>query len=125
MEASAILAFRLDQVPLVAVEVLEHGNRTIGLMPRRLEEDDAVPSQALVVAGEVIRFEEEADSAAGLVADTGPLFGSVRPREQQFRAPLDAHRDPALASAQRSIGQEREPKFLAIESDGLVIVTDQ
>src|SRR5262245_18079449 len=65
---------RLHEVPLVAVEVEEHGDRAVPLPPRLLGEPNAARRHVVVVAPEVVGLEEEEDPSAGLVADAALLF---------------------------------------------------
>jgi hypothetical protein len=63
------LQLRLDQVPEIAVEIGEHRNRAVGFMARLFLEKHALRQHRLVVAGEIIRLQEQKDAAASLVAD--------------------------------------------------------
>src|SRR5262245_41939395 len=112
-----------DQVPLVAVEILEHSDGAVRFVARRLEEIDAGGKERLVVAREVIRLKEEADASTGLVPDPRRLFLPARLGKEQG-GPVAARRDddPALAFALRLVGDELEAERTAIIDDGLVVV---
>lgn len=81
----------LEEVPAVAVEVLEDGDGAVRLVPGLLQEADALGGHPGVVGGEVGGVEEEADAAAGLVADAGAL-GLVLGAGQQQGGLLGAGR---------------------------------
>ncbi len=93
-------------------------------MPRLLVERDAAGEEGGVVAGEIVGLEEEADAAAGLVADPGHLRGALGLGEQQPRAALGRDHDPALATAEIGIGEKREAETFGVPGDRPVIVVD-
>src|SRR5690349_7835977 len=68
---------RLNEVPAVAVEVLEHGNATVDLMARRLEESHAGRAHPGVVGGEVVSLQEQEDAPATLISDARLLLGAA------------------------------------------------
>jgi hypothetical protein len=63
-----------DQVPEVAVEVLEDGRRAVGLLGGRADEADALGGEGVVIAPEVSvwRNRSEARSHHGAMASTEP-----------------------------------------------------
>src|SRR6185437_9771978 len=115
---------RLDQVPAVAVEVLEHRHGAIGLVPRRLEKKDAVGGEGCKIATEIVGLEEEADPPAGLVADGRHLLLVRGARQQQpGAAPTGGgHQHPALAIPEGAVGDEVEAEAVAVPRDGRVVV---
>jgi hypothetical protein len=89
-------------------------------------EDDACLEKTGVVAGEIIGLKEEADAAAGLVADRGAL-GIIRGfGEQEGRAlpaPWADHQ-PALALGLDRVFQAFETEAVTIEGLGAIIGVD-
>lgn len=61
-------ADRFDQIPSVAIEVLEYGHDAIRFVARRLDEPDAPLCVGEVVTSEVVCFEEQEYATATLVA---------------------------------------------------------
>jgi hypothetical protein len=72
-DAGGSATYRLDQVPEIAIEILEYGDYAIWLLPRRLSEEDASTQEARMVAGEIVRSQKEANTTSGLVADRRSL----------------------------------------------------
>jgi len=62
-------AGELDEVPEVAVEVLEHGDLAVGLLGGRAHEADAAGAVGGLVAVAIVGLQEQQDAPAGLVAD--------------------------------------------------------
>lgn len=73
----------LDQIEAVAVGIAKHRDRAVNLMPRLFEKAHAGCKHGGVVAGEIVGLQEEADTAAGLVADRRPLRLVCRLRQQK------------------------------------------
>lgn len=65
---------RFDEVPDVAVELLELGDRPIWLSSRWLAAHDALREITSMIAGEVVRLEEHEDRAAALPPHSGALL---------------------------------------------------
>src|SRR5688572_13902115 len=76
----------LDQIPAVAVEVLEDHDGAVRLPSGCLDESDPTSGQPLVVPLEVVRLEEQEDTAAGLIADPGHLLRRSGTGEEQARS---------------------------------------
>jgi hypothetical protein len=102
----------LDEVPAVAVEVLEHGDHAVALVARRLDEAHTASGHPLMIPAEVVGVEEEADPAAGLPADACPLPVVGRAGEQnRGRRAAAGGRDhhPAFAPAEWCVLDQLEP----------------
>ena len=101
---------RLKEVPFVAVEILEDGDRAVRFMAWRLEEFDVVGEHSRVVAPEVVGMEEEEDAAAALMADRTSLLGCGGFGEQEAGATGVGRRDeePALVIAEGRIFDDAE-----------------
>jgi hypothetical protein len=82
----------LDEIPTVAVEILKDSNSAVRLVTRRLDETHASAPHALMVAGEVIRVEEQEHSPSRLVADSLPLriSGGTGQEQNDSVAPVGA-----------------------------------
>src|SRR5262245_53549515 len=78
----------LQEVPEVAVEVREDGDRPVRFVLRRPDEGHAPGRVGVIVAPEIIGVEEESNSPAGLIADPRLLLGCRRAGEEEaaFRA---------------------------------------
>jgi hypothetical protein len=103
----------LDQVPPVAEGVREDGDPPVGLRARLLGEGHARRTQAGVVGREVVRVQEEAHAATGLVTDAGPLV-LVGGERQQERPPAAAgatttQRLPAVSCVSSTSSKPSEP----------------
>ena len=93
---------RLDQIPQIAVEVGEHRHRAVGLVARRLPELDAALKHRRMVAGEIVRLQEQEDAAAGLVADRRDA-----PRRSSLRRAAGARRRRAGATVTQRLPPPR------------------
>lgn len=71
---------RFDQIPSVAIKVLEDGHDAIRFMARLLDEPDAPLGISKVVKSKVIGFKKQEHPTATLIADrsTLPLTDSPR-----------------------------------------------
>ena len=124
--APAGLGLRLDQVPAVAVKVLEHRHSPIGFATRRLEETDARAQHPAVVALEVVGLQEQHHPAAALVADAGGLVRTDRLGQQEARAAAAGrHHHPALAPTLVGVRRQGEAHLADEEVDRLGVVADQ
>jgi hypothetical protein len=65
---------QLNQVPEVAVEVLEDCHGAVGVGGGRADEAHAPRAEGAIVAPEVVRLEEQENAPARLVADEGLLL---------------------------------------------------
>src|SRR5688572_33129789 len=77
---------RLQEVPEVAVEILEDGDGAVLFLFWLAHEDDAFRQIGAVVAPEVVGVQEEEYTAAGLVSDPRGLLGTDGTREEQARS---------------------------------------
>src|SRR4029453_279486 len=82
--------------------------------------------QQRVVAAEIVGFEEDEDSAAGLVAHARELLLADRARQQKRRtAPARrGHPHPTPATPQMRALHQLEHELLDVERDRLVVVAD-
>lgn len=77
---------RLQEVPEVAVKILEHGDGAVLFLFWLAHEDDAFRQIGAVVAPEVVGVQEEEYTAPGLVSDPRGLLGTDGTREEQARS---------------------------------------
>ena len=78
---SLLAGGRFDQIPSVAIEVLEDSHDAIRFMARCLNEADTLLRIGKMVAGEVVRFEKQEHSTAALIADRFTLPVADGPRQ--------------------------------------------
>src|SRR6187402_812227 len=118
---------RLDKVPAVTVKVVEDDDGAIGLVSGFFTEMNAVLAHARVVAGKVIRLQEEKDATPALPAHVRALFVGGRSRQEQSRAVRAArcHSDPALAVTHVGVFDQVEAEGPGKKGDGLVVVVNQ
>ena len=104
----------------------ENRHRAIGLEARCFAEFDALLQHRRMVAGKVVGFQEQEDTATGLVADALPLRLVGRFCQKQPGAlPVGRrHRDPALATAEIDIFGEQKTQPLDIPGNRLVVIGD-
>ncbi len=74
---------RLDQIPLIAIQIDEDSHHAVAFGPRRLNEPDTTLHHFGVIAPEIIGLEEEENSASGLIANPCRLFGGSGLRQQE------------------------------------------
>src|SRR4051812_37365845 len=65
----------LDQVPAIAVQVLEHGHGAVGRLLGLADEAHTLRAHRLIVAPEVVGLQEQEHAAARLIADECLLLG--------------------------------------------------
>src|SRR5688572_9026100 len=114
-----------DEVPQVAVEILEDGNRAIVCDGRFADELDPALDHVAIVAPEVIRPQEESDPAARLVAHERRLSWLRRAGEEQAGASRAgrSNDDPALVlRGLVRVLDKRKVQLAGEESDRLVVV---
>ena len=73
-----VLAARFDQVPRIAVQVLENHHLAVGLVTRRLAEFHALGLHVCIVAVEIAGLEEQEYAPAGLPANRRLLLRRIR-----------------------------------------------
>src|SRR6185312_16539319 len=124
--AAIVPSAALDQVPRIAVEILEHRHRAIGLVPWLFAENHAFFQHGAMVAPEIVGLQEEEYAAARLPADCGLLIGIGGTGEQQ-RRPFVArrHDNPSLVAVELRILDQAEAELPDVELDRLVIVADE
>src|SRR5258706_14050829 len=118
-------ARELNEIPAVAVQVLEDSDQSIGLLTRRPNEPDAALHHLVVVAPEVVGREEEEDAPAGLVSDERLLLRRRGSSEQQRRSGGAWRRDDHPTLVLRwliLVFDEQEVQLLREEGDRLVVV---
>jgi hypothetical protein len=116
----------LDQVPKVSVQILENGDRAVGLFLGFADEFNLSRDEGLVVAPEVVSVQEEEYAAAGLVSDACDLFRSGRLREEDARrlGTGGRYENPALICTQIRVFDDMESEDIGVEGDGLVVVAN-
>jgi len=119
----------LEQVPAIAVKVLEHRDLAIGLVGGRADEAYTGCGEGGEVAFEIIGGEEQEDPPRRLVADRRFLFGCDRASEEEGSSVLRragrADRHPALVLLGLvCVLDQREAELADVEGEGLVIVSD-
>src|SRR5690348_17300800 len=77
---------RLNEIPQVAVEVLEDRNGAIGCLLRLPDESYPARSHRVVITPEIVGLEKQEDAAAGLVPDCGDLGQGRCARQEERRA---------------------------------------
>jgi len=116
----------LHQIPPVPVQVLEYRNGTIGLFGRRPYKPDSSGAQAFVIPPEIVRLEEQKDSATALIANEGGLFPVRSPRQKQRRAWAVAGRrneHPALVLLRYwGVFNQLEPELFSVEAYCFIVV---
>ncbi len=117
----------LDQVPLAAPRIAEHGDFAIGLAARRLQKFDAGGEKARVVAGEIVGLQKIGDPAAGGFADRRALGLARRLRDDEARALAvgAADQNPAFAVLHRGVFEDSEANNVAKPCDRFVIIRRQ
>src|SRR3546814_7767072 len=87
-----------DLIPTIAIKVLEHGHRAIGLVAGLADELHASGDKAIVVSPEVVGLQEQEDTAASLIADEDRLLRRRCAGEKQrcSRAACRRDNDPTL-----------------------------
>ena len=88
----------MHQVPEIAVEILEHGDRPVALFRWLAHENDTPAFVDVEIAPEVVRVEKQEHATSRLVSYTRQLLGSHGTRKEQLC--LDragrSDQDPAL-----------------------------
>src|SRR5690606_30064892 len=109
-KARARSVFRFDQIPEIAVEILENDDRAVVLVTRFFTEMHALRLHARMVALEIVGMQEEENPPSGLIADAAGLFVIDCPRQQQtgtLRATW-SNPDPALGRIHGRVFQQLE-----------------
>lgn len=119
----------LDEVPGVAVEVVEDGDHAEGFVAWLFDEVDSGGEEAGVVACEVVRVEEEEDATSALASDGGDLGVAGGPSEEEAGVthvgPGWGDDDPAFAVGERRVLEEFEAEPGGEPVDGFVVVADE
>src|SRR6476619_2723037 len=89
---------RLDEIPGIAIQILENGDQAVGLLIGLANKSDALRFQRFVIARQIIRIQEEKYPTAGLVADALTLLVIHGAREKKAGSSRSARpdNDPAL-----------------------------
>lgn len=94
-------------------------------MPGRLGKANAPLSVGEMIAGEIVRFQEQEHPAAALIADRIALAISIGTRKQESACSASrGHNHPALACRERRILAQSEAELYRIRADGLFVVVD-
>ena len=83
---SATRSRRLNEAPTIAIQIRENRDSAIRLLPRLFGEGQALRTIVGLVAREIIRFEEEKNPPATLLANSGALSVIGRPCEEKRTA---------------------------------------
>lgn len=96
---------RLEQVPLVAIEIFEHGNDAVGFVARGFEKSEVMGLHVMIVAPEIVRVEEQENAATGLIANRTSLLGCGSAGQEKSGAVGVRRSDdePALIVAERRV----------------------
>ena len=127
--AGAVLSGGADKVPLVACDVEEHSDLTVGFGARRGEETHSPGRHPRIGGAEVVHVEEKPDPFGHLPPDDGGLVLAVGPRDQQTgRGAWRPDHDPPLGAPVvgegRGVLDELETQHVHEEADGRVVVAD-
>lgn len=116
--------FRAQQIPLVAVEVLENRNGAVVFFARLFQKCHAARAHALIVPPEVISAKEKEHPARGLVPDEARLFFGRRPGEQKRGAGSAGRRnkDPPLVRPHGCVLEKGETQFFREVCDCFLVL---
>src|SRR5262245_16046052 len=118
---------QLNQVPEVAVEVLEDGDGPVGSLLWVADERDPGRAHPVEVPPEIVRAKEEEDAAARLTADEAFLLrtrGACQ-EDRRTRRSWRRNQDPAFVLLGLiTVFYEVEMELAAEERDGFVVVPD-
>lgn len=115
----------LDQVPEIAVQILEYRDHAVIGLFRFSNELDAFGSVIVIVPPEIIGPQEQEYAPSRLVADERFLFffGSAHEQERGSLPASGSDDDPAfILFALVRVVEQFEGEFIHVEVDGLVIV---
>jgi hypothetical protein len=100
----------LEKVPLVAVEVFEDGDGSVGLLARGLEEFDLAGLHEAIVAPEIVGVEKKEDTPTCLFANALHLIRSGRLREEELwpAGALGSDQKPAFAPGEGGVLDDGE-----------------
>lgn len=117
----------LDQVPVVSIQVLEHGDSAVGLVPGFSHEGHALGNHGVVVTPEVIGAQKKEDTTTGLVTYSRELYltDSAGEQEAGFLRTRRSDDDPAFVLlGDVAVLDELEAEYSDEEPKGFVIITD-
>jgi len=117
----------LEEIPLVAVEVFEDGDRSIGFLAGRLEKLNVGGLHEAVIAPEIVGMEKEEDAITCLVADVLELLGRGGLGEEKAGA-AGARRSedkPTLTRVEGRVFHDAETEAVREEEQGLVVIADE
>ena len=117
----------LEEIPLVAVEVFEDGDRSIGFLAGRLEKLNVGGLHEAVIAPEIVGMEKEEDAITCLVADVLELLGRGGLGEEKAGAAgaRGSEDKPALTCGEGRIFHDAETKCFCEEGQGFVVIADK
>lgn len=122
---------RLDEVPGLAVKVIEDGDGAVGFAAGCFAKNHSGGEEGGVVAVKVVGEEEKGDGAAGLRAHRGDLAGGAGAGEEQaggggrMGGAGRGEEHPAFFGRERRVLDDREAKFAGELENRLVVVADQ
>jgi hypothetical protein len=118
---------RLEEIPLVAVEVFEDGDGGVGFLARLFEEFYVGSLHEAIVPPEIVGVKKEEYAIAGLLADLLELLGRIRLGEEQACAPRagGSNDDPAFAGGKGSVFDETETEGIGEKGQGFVIIANE
>ena len=117
----------LNEIPSIAVQILEYGDGAVGGLFGLAKELDASLNQRGVISLKVVGSKEQENAAASLVADERLLMGSGGSGEKQRRRSiaLGPNDDPPFVLLRLvCIFNQLEPQLVDVEIDGFVVVAD-
>ena len=96
-----------NQIPAVAKDIAEDGNRAIGFYARGFFEFHACCIQSRMIAIKVVRVQKQPDPPGTLIADGRALGAVARLREDKSgAAPLRRYADPAFVALVDVLSQD-------------------
>ena len=118
----------LDQVPPVAVEVFEHGDRTVGFFGGFPDESNSAFDHLAMVVPEIISFQKQKDASAVLIADECFLLGISGTFKQDPAVSFTPWRDddPSLLLFRECrVFKQTKIEFLREKLNGFIVVSDK
>src|SRR6202012_512996 len=97
-----------DQIPPIAVKILEHDDGAVFLVARLFDEPDAMRSHRAMIAPEIVGVDEQKNASTGLITDAAGLHFVDGLGKQQRRAAVSggSDDDPAFTRAARLVFDE-------------------
>ena len=117
----------MEKVPLVAVEIFEDGDDTVGFVARRFEKPYVVGLHVTIVAPEIVGAEKQENASASLIADGKRLLGCDGLRQEKTGAAgvWGSDNEPALLITEGRVFEQLEAEGLREERKRLVVVAHE